>query len=284
MTDDQDRFDTPPRWRLGQDWTLGFFRARALLVLIVFAGVLGMALFQAERDRSSGRELILASAPIDPRDVFFGHYATLRYRVQGRNLGALIDETLKDEIDDRPPSVSDRIYYPLVGKDPLYVAFEKRGRFHEPVRVSRNRASLPANALVLKAFGRANRGTTTDTTTQNAYSLRIAIDLPRRYYADRETALAIEEKAREAGRVRAEQRRFERCERERERAASNPQAVVSKSCETVTVPPNLDALDSFGVILSVPPGRDPVIRGLLIEDRRIIDQLTGPKLMLSRQG
>ncbi|MEO0612708.1 MAG: GDYXXLXY domain-containing protein [Pseudomonadota bacterium] len=280
MTNPHAQHQTPPRRRLGQDWTLGFFRARALLALIILLGVLGLMIFQAERDRTSGRELILQAAPFDPRDVFFGHYATLRYNIATMSLEPLMDEKLMKEILDLKPSAEYRYYYPKVGEDPLYIAFEKRGRFHEPVRVARNRADLPKTNVVLKAYGRAriNQGCTE---APCAYSFRIAFDLPRRYYADRETALAIEKLARKAGRFQRQQRLFERCERERARLASDPERRLSRVCETVTERPDPEEATDFGVILSLPEGRDPVIRGLLIDDRRIIDQLTGSNQALA---
>lgn len=276
--------DNVTRRTLGNNWDLGYFRARALLVFAVLAALLVMNVVKAEQARTSGAEIILKTRPVDPRDIFFGHYAILSYALNGRDLGELMDSELAAEIDNRPPSQNGQIYITNRQRDPLYVVLEKQGQFHEPIKVVRRAGNVPAGALAMKAYGKPRRSRRCENGARDddcPFQLRVKTDLPGRYYADRETALAIEDQARNARAQQAAIRTFDRCEAQRERLQTNPDEQVSARCRDVLVRPTENPDDTFGVILSLSEKGDAVIKGLMIGDRRIIDNLQGPRVQLT---
>jgi hypothetical protein len=91
------------------------FLARAAIGLAVILGGLGWMALTHETARSSGREVILQTNPVDPRDVFFGHYAILNYRdFEGLNppLTWPVDQGLE---------VGDTVYVTLTRSDVFHV-------------------------------------------------------------------------------------------------------------------------------------------------------------------
>ena len=273
------------RRTLGDKWDLGLFRSRAILAFVVLAALLAVNVVKAEQARTKGAEIILKSRPIDPRDIFFGHYATLSYDLNRRALGKLVDADLAAEVDNRRPAESRAIFVAQLARNPLYIIFEKQGRFHEPVKVVRRQSNVPVGALAIRAYGKPFRSYRCGDRVIDGecpIELRIVTDLPRRYYADRETALAIEEEARQVRDQQRVMRAFEQCELDRKRAETNSDHKISSRCENLIVRPVENPDVAFGVILSVSEKGDAVIKGLLIDDRRIIDSLRGPRLSLNR--
>jgi len=262
-------------------WDLGFFRGRAILAFAALAALLAMNVVKAENARTRGAEVTLKTRPVDPRDLFFGHYATLPYDLDGRDLGAFMTPALRAEIDNRPPR--DLLLDAIVStrENKLYIILEKQGRFHEPILVTRQASSVPPGAIALEASGTPYRQR--NCTEENCpVELRVSLDLPQRYYADKQTALSIEAEARD---ITALQRRitvFERCESQRTRGADDPDFKETATCANQIVRPVGDPDQAFGVILSVTSPEKAVIRGLLIDDQRIIDTLSGPRLQLTR--
>lgn len=237
------------------------FVIRGVLAFLLVAGLFAMKLVEAENARAKGVEIVLETRPIDPRDLFFGHYATLTYAIEGADLTAVADNALLAE------TAEEGYRRAKDGDKPLYIILEKKGRFHEAARVTRTRPDS-SDGVFLTGTGfmatrrltsiprEANEDETADARPP-APKLRTQINLPDRYYADPETALALEEKARNAGRQRNER-------------DANP--LPGTENEEIT----------FGVILSVSDGGDAVIKGVYLDGQRIVDSLTGPRLTLER--
>ena len=259
------------------------FRLRALLAFLLIGGFLLFGVFKNESARSNGAEIVLETRPIDPRDVFFGHYAILSYDIEAlgpARVFALLDDEMKAEarrrIESDVTETGRRRF--TFDAEPVFVSLEKRGAFHVPLLITQNltKAAISGTA-VLKArwrpdahFRECEEGRTAG--IDCAWTVSISLDLPDRYYADKETALALENRQRDAQRIVREQRRFEQCERA---LAEGEGGTVVNNCDGATAP---EAAERFGVILSVSDAGDAVIKGVMLGEERIYDSLTGPRL------
>lgn len=250
---------------------------RALIAFLLAAGFLGATLYQAEAARSNGVEITLETRPIDPRDLFFGHYATLGYKVQDEDIASFASEAT---IDALSPKGDDYTH-----KDDAYVAVVRKEQFHEIVLLTQSLEEASAAGVALKVRTTATRNKRCREELKVGglcpSRFRAQVDLPRRYYADEETALALENKARASGvRLRVEQN-YERCLKRRARAMENPDAASIAECEA----PEIAGKDlRFGVILSVSDEGKAVIKGLAYDNARVIDTLNGPRLSLVRDN
>jgi len=54
---------------------------RALAVALVLSGTLAWMIVDRARLLQTGREIVLKTEPMDPRDIFRGHYARLNYEI-----------------------------------------------------------------------------------------------------------------------------------------------------------------------------------------------------------
>ena len=259
------------------------FRLRALLAFLLIGVFLLFGVFKNENARSNGTEIVLETRPIDPRDIFFGHYAILSYDIEvlaPERTYSLLDDALKAEAVRKLEAADNRRPYNPYAFDaaPLYVALEKRGAFHEPILATQDREKAKARGTAMleaqwrpaKHFRDCEDGRTPGIDCNWVVSL--SFDLPDRYYADKETALALENRQREAQRAVREQRRFEQCERA---LAEAEDGSLVNNCEGVTAPA---AAERFGVILSVSDAGEAVIKGVMLGDARVYDSLTGPRL------
>lgn len=59
----------------------GPFALRALIVAVLFSLALGWTVYDQMQVLRHGQEIVLKTEPIDPRSLFRGHYARLRYDV-----------------------------------------------------------------------------------------------------------------------------------------------------------------------------------------------------------
>ena len=92
-------------------------RRRRLAVFVLIVGLqvaLLLAVIFIEEGRQSGVEIVLESRPVDPRDPVRGDYVILGYRAE--------------RLDGLPGA------RPRAGEN-VYVVFEHRGRYWEPVTV-----------------------------------------------------------------------------------------------------------------------------------------------------
>jgi uncharacterized membrane-anchored protein len=87
-----------------------------------------------------GRTILLETRPVDPRDMLRGDYVILRYKISDVPLNLFT-----------PPLTNS----PTEGSK-VYVVLEKRGEFHEIVRVATNTPQANENQVVLR--GRVERG------------------------------------------------------------------------------------------------------------------------------
>ena len=69
-----------PTWRIV---------AAALVVVLVQASVVGAMILERAAILSQGREIVIRTVPIDPRDLFRGDYVILRYGVSRVSLAGL---------------------------------------------------------------------------------------------------------------------------------------------------------------------------------------------------
>ncbi len=250
---------------------------RALIAFLLVAGFLVFSLFRAEAARTEGAEVILETRPIDPRDLFFGHFATLGYNVESAPLKPLASaETLAA----LAPEEGD-----YSRTSDAYVALAPKRRFHEVILLTVDLADAAASGVPLKVKVTVRRGTRCKEESEIdgvcPVTVSAKFDLPARYYAEKETALALQQKSRAAGERRRAAQNYQRCLERRARAQANPDAPPSPACEA---PPADDGADlRFGVILSVSDQGEAVIKGLEFDNQRVIDTLGGPRLTLVRE-
>ena len=260
------------------------FRLRALLALALVSGFLFFAIYKNEAARTGGAEIVLETRPIDPRDIFFGHYAILSYDLQ-RIISAQAYDLMDDEFraeakrvfenwDENQPSRREG------QQAPAYIALKRVGDFHIADFATLDPAKAKANgALYLKADWSVNRHFKKCEESRGpgidcAWVVSIISDLPRRYYADKKTALALQNLQRAAQRFDRDQRAFQDCEQRREVNEEGDPA--PNDCENVTTP--AEEAEKFGVVLSLSEKGDVVIKGIVYGDRRVIDSLNGPRL------
>jgi hypothetical protein len=236
------------------------FLARAAIGLAVILLGLGWMTFNHETARSSGREVVLQTNPVDPRDVFFGHYAILNYREFGpRDVQVAVS-------DDPDLAVGDTVYVPLI----------QSGAFYTPGEVFAAREDAAATgAPILKAElieGYVIRDEDDD-------ALWVRFDLPSQYFADPETAIALQSDFQTANAMQGRRDRWETCRNLQQTAPD--QFEQSWMCEDFDLAdePTSD-IPKYGVILSVSDRGDAVIKGLYLDGQRLYDSLTGPRLTL----
>jgi len=167
-----------------------------------------------------------------------------------------------------------------------YVALIRKGRFHEIGLLTLDIEEAAAMGVVQKVRTYASRNRRCkDDLKENGVcpaKLSIQFDLPRRYYADEETALTLQDKARAAGNQAGAERRYERCLERRAKALENTQTANVPDCKK---PQTNNAADiRFGVILSVSEKGEAVIKGVEFDNQRVIDSLKGPRLSLVREN
>src|SRR5437667_8552551 len=107
-----------------------------LLILILAlqsAWIVATAIVQETR-LSTGRVVLLETAPVDPRDLLRGDYVILSYKIS------------RVPMDLFAPPVAG----PLPAGTPVYVTLEQRGQFYEIVSASTERPSSSSDRLVLK--------------------------------------------------------------------------------------------------------------------------------------
>lgn len=235
---------------------------RAGAGLMVILAILGWMTFTHERARSTGAEVTLQTYPIDPRDVFFGHYATLSYR--DFNAGDI------------------RLSWPaeqgLEAGDVVYFTLTRSGAFYRPDESFATLDEAAADgAPVLKAelfpaFG-------ADQEPPEAYYVRF--DLPRQYFADPETALALQADLQRARDLQRQRDDWEQCLDFQEFVPEEFERAYN--CEDID-PANEPTADipEYGVILSVSDTGEAVIKGLYLDGDRAMDTLTGPRLVRER--
>lgn len=266
------------------------YRSRALVAVGLMLLFLGAAVFRAETARATGEEIVLETQPIDPRDIFFGHYATLSYAASRVELPPLADAALAAASSEGrlAPAARPRIAFREFSRARLagdfWVAFRKTGDFHEPALLTQDRKAAAAIGVParVQAFGEPSNRCGKESGPACYKLTDVRLLLPNRYYADPETALAVEESARAAQSFERDRRRFEDCEASRRAAVENPESTVPDNCADVVAAPESDAVD-FAVILAAPKGREPVIKGLIIDGERIIDTLAGPRRTIKRE-
>ncbi len=263
------------------------FRLRAFLALIFVAAFFGIAVFRAEAARSSGQEIVLQTRPIDPRDIFFGHYAILSYAINAAALNDVADEALRAQVDVRDRREKGLRLSPWsrrIKLDEVYLALAKQGHFFEPVLLTQDRQKAAAAGVVLKVSatirGGYNCGDQTPQPDVWCRRLFAKLELPTRYYADKETALALEDRMAAQRRRERALRDFNFCRDRQAEAATNPELNIPERCDGLTQPPADDS--RFGVIFSVSEKGEAVIKGVQINDERRLDSLTGARLVLER--
>lgn len=142
-----------------------------------------MAGFQLHA-RNQGEELILDAAPVDPRDMLHGHYVALTYPAERLNVAALAgDDSFREG-------------------EPIHVVFDSRGAVARPAGVYRVRPAGPEGPVLTGRVTYAGDPAAPPRATEGAPHERIVIAdlrLPDRYYADKETALALEGRLRDGG-------------------------------------------------------------------------------------
>jgi hypothetical protein len=238
------------------------YLARAALGLAVIVAFLGWMTVRHEQARSSGTEVVLQTYPIDPRDVFFGHYATLGYR----------DFNTSDMWLSWPVEAG------LEAGDLVYFTLTASGPFHQP---GESFATLDEAAAqggpVLKAELFEGYGVLVE--KPEAFQARF--DLPRQYFADPETALALQDDFQTATELQRQRDNWEHC---RDLQQSDPERFEQAwMCEDFD-PANEPTADipEYGVILSVSDTGEAVIKGLYLDGERVMDTLRGPRLVRER--
>ena len=144
-----------------------------LALALVLAGLTAM-LVQNEMARSQGRELVLEIVPVDPRDVFFGHYAILTYEAF---IGWDSDLNLPEG-------------HQLGEGDTIYVALNEGPRFATPDRpvFADLDAARRNGAPFLEARLRVRPNPDEDAPDR----FHADYGLPPQYFADPETAMALQ--------------------------------------------------------------------------------------------
>lgn len=238
------------------------YLVRAALGLAVILGLLGWMTVNNERSRSTGAEVTLQTYPIDPRDVFFGHYATLGYR--DFNVG----EIRLDWPSEQGLEAGDIVYFTLT----------RSGAFYRPVESFATLDEAAADgAPVLKAelfpaFGAEQE-------PPEAYYVRF--DLPRQYFADPETALALQADLQRARDLQRQRDDWERClDLQQFEPEEFERAYVCEDFDPANEP--TDDIPEYGVILSVSDTGEAVIKGLYLDGERMLDTLSGPRLVRER--
>ncbi|CAN0176401.1 unnamed protein product [Chrysoparadoxa australica] len=240
------------------------FLARAAIGLAVILLGLGWMALTHDTGRSAGREVILQTNPVDPRDVFFGHYAILNYR----------------DFGDRDVSLPWQDPRGFQNGETVYVALNPSDLFATPGAVFATLEEATATgAPILKAElveAYAPEG-------EEPEVFRIRFDLPGQYFADPETAIALQTDFQTANTMQGRRDRWETCRNLQQTAPD--QFEQSWMCEDFDPAdePRAD-IHEYGVILSVSDRGEAVIKGLYLDGQRLYDSLTGPRLTLERDA
>lgn len=238
------------------------YLVRAALGLAVILALLGWMTVRHEQARSSGTEVVLQTYPLDPRDVFFGHYVRLSYRdfsagdirlswpaEQGFKTGDLVYFTLSAEGDFHQPEQS-------------FATLEEAAAQGAPV----------LTAELIPAFDE-------DWDAPQAFSPRFR--LPRKYFADPETALALQDGYQIAWEMQQQRDQWERClDLQQFEPEEFERASVCEDFDPANEP--TDDIPEYGVILSISNTGKAVIKGLYLDGERVMDTLTGPRLVRER--
>lgn len=238
------------------------YLVRAVLGLVVLLVFLGWMTVQNETTRASGREVVLQTNPVDPRDVFFGHYAILGYR------------------DFAPGDVQIPWSEGQGFEDDgiVYVALSDSGEFFTPMETYSTWSEAVATGQpVLKA--RLQAGYAREGELPDQYHVRF--DLPRQYFADPDTAMALQTEFRNANRLQRNRDRWEFCVALQQTDPATFEE--SYRCQDLDLSdePTTD-IPQYGVILSVSEAGDAVIKGLYLDGRQVYDSLNGPRFELAR--
>ncbi len=134
--------------------------------------------------RNQGDTLILDAAPVDPRDMLLGHYVALTYPAERLNVAALAGDDFFEE------------------GEPIHVEFESRSAAAKPARVYRAPPADPDGPVLSGRVVYAGETAAPPRATDGEPGERFVIadlGLPARYYADKETALALDGRLRDGG-------------------------------------------------------------------------------------
>ncbi|MAP48839.1 MAG: hypothetical protein CMH90_05080 [Oceanicaulis sp.] len=240
------------------------FLARAAIGLAVILGGLGWMALTHETARSSGREVILQTNPVDPRDVFFGHYAILNYR----------------DFGDRDVSAPWRDPRDFQTGETVYVALNPSELFAMPGAVFATREEATATGA---PFLKAELVEAYAPEGEEPEVFWVRFDLPSQYFADPETAIALQADFQTANAMQGRRDRWETC-RDLQHTAPD-QFEQSWMCEDFDLAdePRAD-IPEYGVILSVSDQGEAVIKGLYLDGQYVYDSLTGPRLTLERDA
>ena len=95
---------------------------RAAVVALALSGVLFWMIWDRAQLLRTGREIVLKTRPIDPRDIFRGHYARLEYdisRIPNERIAGLRDSRVKRgrviHVILRPPAAAGDGFWTLAG-------------------------------------------------------------------------------------------------------------------------------------------------------------------------
>ncbi len=150
---------------------------RAALVVLALSGTLVWMVVDRARLLDKGREIVLKTEPVDPRDIFRGHYARLVYG---------ISRIPVELIEDLGPDGS----APRAAPIHVVLAPGEDGFWH-PVRASlAPPRKVAPGRVVLKGRLKWNISGTGERTATVTYGIE-------RYYAPKERALEIERLARD---------------------------------------------------------------------------------------
>ena len=156
---------------------------RSALIAVLVTGFLALTAGRQIMARNGGEELVLEAAPVDPRDILLGHYVALSYAIERLDLSAL-------EGDDAFES-----------GDSLFLELTPQDGAARPAAIYKSRPAQPGGVILEGRAITAARASTEDPegVPGSGRFLIARFDLPRRYYADAETALALETELRENG-------------------------------------------------------------------------------------
>ena len=145
---------------------------RALGVVLVLSGILVWMIVDRARLLQTGREVVLKTEPMDPRDIFRGHYARLNYEI------SRIPSNL---VEDLKPGVY------ASGGSAIHVILAPGGDgFWHPVRalLGTPRTIAPGRVML-----KGRLKWTIDGGSSGAIAVTYGIE---RYYASRKRALDVE--------------------------------------------------------------------------------------------
>ena len=238
------------------------YLARGALCLAVILALLGWMTLNNERARSSGTEVVLQTNPIDPRDVFFGHYATLRYRDFGRRDLRLVWPV------EQGMEEGEAVFVTLIASG----AFHRAGTSFATLDEALAEGLPVLRAELVAPYLREGE-------SLQFYYARF--DLPHQYFADPDTAMALQDDFQTARTMQRERDAWETCTELRQ--TSPDEFAQSWRCEDIDLAdePTAD-IPEYGVILSVSDTGEAVIKGLYLDGERVTDSLTGSRLVLEQ--